>query len=128
MVKLTLFIGLIVAAIETLLNWPFMYRILKEEAMKYPVGENADPNIIALSTVISIIFAFCLIALGFIGVLKENASTMIAFAIIMLIGVGITVYTFHDHALVIIAGIIDLVFALVAFFYAYLIIKLNKRI
>ena len=104
-----------------------MYRILREEAVKYPVGENADPTILAISTVLSIVFILCLITLGFIGVLKENAPIMIAFAIIMLIGVIFTVYKFPDQPLVIIASIIDLVFAMVAFTYAYLIIKLDKR-
>lgn len=127
MIKLTLFIGLIVASIESLLNWPFVYNVLKETAMKYPVGEKADPNIIALSTGLSLLLVLSLLAIGFIGVLKENASVTIAFACLFTAGIIATVYFYSDYPLVIIAGIIDLVFACFAFFYAHLIIKLNKR-
>ena len=128
LIKLALFIGLVVASIETLLNGPFVYKILKETAMKYPVGEKADTNIIALSTVLSLALVLSLLAIGFIGVLKENASVMVAFACIFTLGIIATVYFYNEYTLVIIAAIIDLVFVCVSLFYAYLIVKLNKRL
>lgn len=126
-IKIILFICLIVAIIETLLYIPIYYKILEDKAREAPVGDNANVWVVALSTGLSVMFGLVVIVVGIIGVLKENALLVCIYAVVLLVGVVFSLFTYHDYAIVIFAAISNVMVATISFIYAYLITKYDRQ-
>jgi len=127
-IKCILFVCLVVAVIETLLYTPIYYKILEEEAKKAPVGEDYNVWVVVASTAASVLFGLVVIAIGMIGVLRENFLLTVVYATILMIGVVISLITFHHQMIVIFSAISNSMVAAVSYFFAYLIFKYNRRL
>jgi MFS family permease len=125
--KVILFICLIVAIIETLLYIPIYYKILEEKAKEAPVGEDANVWVVIFSTVLSVLFGLVVIAIGMIGVLKENPILIFIYATVLIFGVILSLITFHHQIIVIFSAISNTMVAAVSYFFAYLIRKYDRR-
>lgn len=126
-VKCIIFICLIVAIIETLLYIPIYYKILEDKAKEAPVGENVNVWVVIFSTVLSVGFSLVVIAVGIIGVLKENPILIFIYATILLFGVILSLIVFHHQMIVIFSAISNSMVAAVSYFFAYMIRKYDRR-
>jgi len=126
-VKIILFIALIVAVIETMIYIPIYYKILEEKAQEAPVGQDANVWVIALSTVLSVLFSLVVIAIGIVGVLKENPILVFIYASILVFGVILSLISFHHKIIVILSAVSNTLVAVVSYLFAYMIRKYDAR-